>query len=60
METVGAGEDEAHLENPCPGLISRQAHQSNKTRQRAVKQVISEQRVSDVKAATSNLMFTGG
>lgn len=60
MKTVGVGEDEAHLKDPCPGLISRQAHQSNKNRQRALKQAISEKRVSDVKAATSNLMFTGG
>ncbi len=60
METVGVGEDEAHLEKPCQGLFSRQAHQSNKTGQRALKQMMAEQRVSDVKAATSNLMFMGG
>lgn len=59
METVSVGEDEAYLKNSCQGLISKQVHQSFKSRQRlhTDTDVNSEQQVSDVQSAGSNVVL---
>lgn len=52
---VGEEEEAAHLKSLIPGLISRQSHQSNESRQKALIQLIPEQRVSIVKAGMTNM-----